>query len=205
MNGRVGVQRTDENLELRIDDLLLGGVSADEREGANALPVKTLLYEASKAKVLAHVAKVQRRRLVKKKEKKKERKKGERRGLGFSYHVLGKRLAESNLVTFLDEMTNGKRVLVSITTGKPLIGHVEESEMTLLLHNSRNFLPLLSSGIDARRVVCACMQKENASLGCSLDISNHTLKVEADRFLVIVAILLNLKTGVTKDCLVIGP
>ena len=41
VDGRVGVQRTDEDLELRVDALLLLGVGGDEREGSNTLAVET--------------------------------------------------------------------------------------------------------------------------------------------------------------------
>jgi len=39
----VGVKRTDENLDLRVDALLLLGIGADNREGTNTLTVETLL------------------------------------------------------------------------------------------------------------------------------------------------------------------
>lgn len=42
MDGRVGVQRADENLELRVDALLLGGVGADKGEGTDTLTIETL-------------------------------------------------------------------------------------------------------------------------------------------------------------------
>jgi hypothetical protein len=42
VDGGVGVQRADENLELRVDALLLVGIGADKGKGANTLAVKTL-------------------------------------------------------------------------------------------------------------------------------------------------------------------
>jgi hypothetical protein len=42
VDGRVGVLGTDENLDLRLDALLLLGVLADEGEGTNTLTVQTL-------------------------------------------------------------------------------------------------------------------------------------------------------------------
>ena len=49
VDGRVGVEGTDENLDLRLNTLLLLGVLADEGEGTNTLSVETL-----KSDQLAH-------------------------------------------------------------------------------------------------------------------------------------------------------
>jgi hypothetical protein len=43
VDGRVGVQRSDENLELGIDALLLVRIGTDHRESTNTLTIKTLL------------------------------------------------------------------------------------------------------------------------------------------------------------------
>jgi hypothetical protein len=40
VDGRVRVERPDENLKLRVDPLLLVGVLADDREGADTLAVE---------------------------------------------------------------------------------------------------------------------------------------------------------------------
>lgn len=42
VNGGVGVEGTDENLDLRLNTLLLLGGLANEREGTNTLTVETL-------------------------------------------------------------------------------------------------------------------------------------------------------------------
>lgn len=42
MDGRVGVKGTDDDLNLRVDTLLLLDVGADYGEGTNTLAVKTL-------------------------------------------------------------------------------------------------------------------------------------------------------------------
>ena len=44
VDGRVGVEGTDENLDLRLDALLLLGGLADEGEGTDTLTVETLDY-----------------------------------------------------------------------------------------------------------------------------------------------------------------
>jgi hypothetical protein len=42
VDGRVGVQGSDEDLELRINLLLLGSVGGSQGEGTNTLSVETL-------------------------------------------------------------------------------------------------------------------------------------------------------------------
>lgn len=42
VNGRVGVERADQDLDLRVDTLLLIGVGTDDGEGTNTLTVETL-------------------------------------------------------------------------------------------------------------------------------------------------------------------
>jgi hypothetical protein len=44
VDGRVGVEGTDQDLDLRLDALLLLSVLADERESTNTLTVETLDY-----------------------------------------------------------------------------------------------------------------------------------------------------------------
>lgn len=48
VNRRVGVQRANENLELGVNTLLLGGISADKREGSDTLTVETLCQAKGK-------------------------------------------------------------------------------------------------------------------------------------------------------------
>lgn len=108
-------------------------------------------------------------------------------------------------MTFLNEMANGESVRVSVATGKALVSHVEESKVAMLLDHFGDLLPLLSGRVNTRRVMGACVQEEDTPLGSSLDIGNHTLEVESNRVLVVVAVLLDLKTGVTENSFVVGP
>jgi hypothetical protein len=161
VNGRVGVQRSDDNLELRVDALLLIGIGADHGEGTDTLAVET--------------------------------------------HVLGKGLAQSNVVALLNEVADSESILVGVTASKTLVGHVEEGKVLLLLDDIGDLLPLLLGGIYTSRVVGAGVEKEDTAVRGSLDVSNHTLEVETDSLLVVVAVLLDLKTGVVEDSLVVSP
>lgn len=102
-------------------------------------------------------------------------------------------------------MAQSKGILVSVTRGKPLVSHVEEGEVTLSLDSVGDLLPLLLSRVDTSGVVGASVEEEDAALGRSLDISNHALEVEANGLLVVVAVLLNLETGIQEDGLVVRP
>lgn len=194
VNGRIGVQGTDKNFQLRVDALLLSGVSADEGEGSDTLAVETLRY--ARIYRISSLARAMKRP-----------REGREPNVitGGTYHVLGEGLTQSNLMALLNKVAYSKGILVSVTTGEALVGHIKEGEMTLRLHNVGNLFPLFGSRIDTCRVVGASVEEEDAALGGSLDIANHALKVETNRILVIVAVLLNLEARVTEDSLVVGP
>lgn len=96
-------------------------------------------------------------------------------------------------MALLDEVADGESVLVSVTTGKALVGHVEEGVVAVLLDNVAQSAPLVLGGVDTSGVVRASVEKDNAALGHVLDVLNHTLKVETDGVLVVVAVLLDLE------------
>jgi hypothetical protein len=122
-----------------------------------------------------------------------------------THHVLGKGLAQSDVVALLDEVTGSKGILVSVTAGEALVGHVEEGEVALLLHDIANLAPLVLGGVNTGRVVGTGVQQDDAVVGGGLDVGNQTLKVQTDGVLVVVAVLLDLETGVLEDGVVVGP
>lgn len=180
MDGGVGVQGADDDLELRVDALLLSGVFADEREGTNTLAVETLVIQLV---IEMHKAP----------------------GANATHHVLGERLAEGNVVALLHEVTDGKSILIGVTTGEALVGHVEEGEVALLLNDIGDLPPLLRGGVNASGVVGAGVPEEDAAVGGGLDVGDEALEVEANGLLVVVAVLLNLEAGMAEDGLVVSP
>lgn len=68
---------------------------------------------------------------------------------------LGERLRQHHIVTLLDKVPDSKRIIVDISRCEPLVGHVKEWEMLLLLDNVGELLPLLRVDVDAGRVVSA--------------------------------------------------
>lgn len=178
VDGRVGVQRTGEDLDLGVDALLLLGRLADEGEGTDTLTVETL-------------ESCQRRFNIS--------------PFDQTHHVLGETLAQSNVVALLDEVTGRKGIAVSVTTGKTLVGHVEEGEVVLLLQDIADLAPLLLRGVNTGRVVSASMEQDDALGRSGLEILDQTLKVQTDGVLVVVAVLVDLKAGVLEDGIVVGP
>lgn len=108
-------------------------------------------------------------------------------------------------MALLHEVTGSKGILVSVTTGKALVGHVEEGKVTLLLHDVADLAPLVLGGVDTGGVVSAGVEKDDAVLGSSLDVGQQALEVEANGVLVVVAVLSDLQTGVLEDSGVVGP
>lgn len=109
------------------------------------------------------------------------------------------------MVALRNKVADSEGVLVGIAAGEALVGHVNESKVTLLLDEGRNFLPLLGGRVDARGVVGAGVEEKDAASGRGLDVGHHALKVEANGILVVVAVLPDGKTGVGEDGLVVGP
>jgi hypothetical protein len=96
-------------------------------------------------------------------------------------------------VTLLDEVANGEGILVSVTTGEALVGHIEEGVVAVLLDNVTQSAPLVLGGVDTSGVVSASMEKDNAALGHVLDVLDHTLEIKTDGVLVVVSVLLDLE------------
>ena len=49
-------------------------------------------------------------------------------------------------MALLDEVAGSESILVSVTGGKALVSHVEESEVALLLHDIADLAPLVLRG-----------------------------------------------------------
>lgn len=161
VNWGVRVQWADEDLDLRVNALLLVGRLADDGESTNTLAVET--------------------------------------------HVLGERLSQAGAETLLDEVTESEGVLGGVTTGKALVGHVEEGVVVASLDSLSDLNPLLLGRVYTSRVVGTGVEQDNAVLGHGLDVGHHAVKVEANGVLVVVAVLLDLEAGVLEDSVVVGP
>lgn len=125
--------------------------------------------------------------------------------LAVKTHVLCEGLGQDGAETLLDEVTESEGVLGGVTTGKALVGHVEEGEVVTSLDSLSNLGPLLLGGVYTSRVVGTGVEQDNAVLGHGLDVGNHSLKVKANGVLIVVAVLLDLQTGVLEDGIVVGP
>ena len=108
-------------------------------------------------------------------------------------------------MALLDEVARSKGILVSVTAGKSLVGHVEESEVALLLHDIADLTPLCLCRVNTGGVVCASVEQDDAVIGGGLDIGDQTLKVQTNGVLVVVAVLLDLEAGILENGIVVGP
>ncbi|OAQ97853.1 hypothetical protein LLEC1_00024 [Akanthomyces lecanii] len=132
VDGRVRVDGANDDLELGVDALLLGGVLADNGKGTNTLTIETLRYDVSESDESSAANQI-------------------------PYHVLGEGLAQGNIVALLDKVADSKGVLVNVATGKSLIGHVEEGKVALLLGDLGELLPLLLRWVDTGGVEDAAL------------------------------------------------
>lgn len=108
-------------------------------------------------------------------------------------------------MALLDEVSESKGVLVGISGSEPLVCHIEEREVPASLDGSADLLPLLRCRVDTSRVVGTGVQKEDASLGGTLDIREHALEVKTNCVLVVISVLLNLEPRVLEDSAVVCP
>ena len=108
-------------------------------------------------------------------------------------------------MALLDEVAGSESILVSVTAGKALVGHVEESKVALLLHDIADLAPLVLGGVNTSRVVGTGVQENDAAVRSSLDILDQTLEVQTDGVLVVVAVLLDLEARVLEDGIVVSP
>ena len=97
-------------------------------------------------------------------------------------------------MALLDKVSERKGVLVCISRRKSLVRHIKECIVSSRLDSLADLLPLLRSWVDTSWVVSASVKQESASLRCSLDIRNHSLKVKTNCILVVVSVFLNLQT-----------
>ena len=94
-------------------------------------------------------------------------------------------------MALLDEVAERVGILVGIARGEALVSHVEEGVVVALLDSVADLPPLLLGRVNTSRVVCAGVEKDNAALGHGLDVGDHSIEVEADGVLVVVAVLLD--------------
>ena len=104
-----------------------------------------------------------------------------------------------------DEFSHGIGVLVDVTTGETLVGHVHVDEQLALLHEGREFVPLLRSRIDTRGIVSARMKQNDGVLRDLFDVFLGTVEIEAARFRVVVAVGFHVESSMFHDGRVIAP
>ena len=71
--------------------------------------------------------------------------------------------------------------------------------MLLRKEDARDGRPLVFRGVDARRIVCACVQQEHRALRSALKRGDEPIKVEADRFGIVIRIHALLDADILED------
>lgn len=74
------------------------------------------------------------------------------RSFAVQAHVFRKALAEYDLVPLFDKVSDGKGVVVGVSGGEALVGHVKEREVLLLLDDIGQFLPLIVGRVHTSRL-----------------------------------------------------
>lgn len=125
--------------------------------------------------------------------------------LAIQTKVLGVRLCDQELEALLDEVADGPVIGVQRAGGEALVCAVEEGELLPLLHDGGNLFPLVLSGVDARGVVCAGVEEDDAAFGCRPEGAEHAVKVEALGLLAEVWVVLDWEVHVGEDLVVVCP
>jgi hypothetical protein len=108
-------------------------------------------------------------------------------------------------MTFLHEVPGSKRIAICVATGKALVGHIEESKMLLLLDDIADPEPLLLCGIHTCWVMGAGMEDDDALSRGSPEVLEEAFEVQPNGPFIVVAVLLNLKTRILEDGIVVCP
>lgn len=95
---------------------------------------------------------------------------------------LGERLGKRDLVTLLDEMTDGKRVFSGISGRETLVGHVEEGEQGALLNPTTLFVRMYKIGrkfkvltLTMSEISCHCSGVGSTPVGLCAQACKRTM------------------------------
>ena len=120
--------------------------------------------------------------------------------------VLAEALRAKDLEALFHKVANGPGIRTQGSTGKTLIGAVEEDKEVPGLANLCDLGPLLLGGVHPGGVVGAGVQDDDSSRRCLTKILHHAGEVEAPGLRVPVAVLSQVGVaGPSKDEAVIAP
>ena len=91
--------------------------------------------------------------------------------------VLCKRLCNAEFKALFDEIPDSPSIVLEISRRKTLVCTVKEREMLPCSYNLGNFLPLLSCGIDAGRIVGASVKENDTTFGSLLDCGTQAIVI----------------------------
>mmetsp|Transcript_16366 Transcript_16366/g.40778 ORF Transcript_16366/g.40778 Transcript_16366/m.40778 type:complete len:345 (+) Transcript_16366:272-1306(+) len=126
--------------------------------------------------------------------------------LAVQAHVLGKRLRQQHLLARHGSAhADGRCIRLQVTTGKALVGGVEEGQQLALRAHAQDAAPLLRGGVHASGVVRASVQHDHRAWLGVANVGHEPLVVEAACGGLEVAVLLDRHAGAREDGAVGGP
>jgi hypothetical protein len=120
-------------------------------------------------------------------------------------HILGITLGDEHIEPFAGKIPDGFDVLDDISTGKALVGGVEEWNQLLLLHHFGDGLPVFRSGVYSGGVMSAGVKKYNGSCLGFVKESEKILQFYLFCDWVIVGIVFKSETCTLSYAFVVGP
>ena len=119
--------------------------------------------------------------------------------------VLAVALGHKHLQPRGSEQAGRRRVRVQVAGGEALVGDVEEGEQAAGGAELGELRPLPGRRVNARRVVRAAVQDDDAPLRRGLQVGPHAGKVQADGGRVVIPVCPPLHLLVAEDVLVVPP
>jgi len=110
-------------------------------------------------------------------------------------HGFGKALGNDHLETFLHKVPLTISVFVQITTGKALVGSVEEGKQVVLLHHSCNLVPLLRGRVNTCWVVGTSVEQNDGAWLGIVQILEHAIEIQSLCLGIIIRVISNLETS----------
>jgi len=119
--------------------------------------------------------------------------------------IFGKALTDEHGHAARNKVPYCPSISVQVAARKALIRRVKESVVLFREENIRDGRPLFFRGVDACRVVCARMQQEYRALRSTVQRRDEPIKVERDRFGVVIRIRALLDADILEDSEMVGP
>lgn len=121
-------------------------------------------------------------------------------------HVLRHRLGKHYAAVVGGKELDRVAVIHHVVTSVALVGRIEEHKVALLNAHLQDLLPLLLSGVNARRILATCLEQQDGAVRKGeLKVDNHAFEVYSLGLLIIVSKFDLLEASVGDDVVVQAP